>query len=91
MWRKPIEQLERRQLLSAFLEGSATIRKPGVAATGSVLLPQSQSPFVAPAANGTLQIDAVAVRDELIRFVDTWNGGQAGKLGTSGMGVYAAT
>jgi mannose/cellobiose epimerase-like protein (N-acyl-D-glucosamine 2-epimerase family) len=34
-------------------------------------------------------VDAAAVRDGLIRFVDTWNGGQLGKFGTSGMGTYS--
>jgi mannose/cellobiose epimerase-like protein (N-acyl-D-glucosamine 2-epimerase family) len=40
------------------------------------------------AAVSAAHVDASAVRGELVRFVDTWNGGQ---LGTSGMGTYAAT
>ncbi|HEX8522975.1 MAG TPA: carbohydrate-binding protein [Tepidisphaeraceae bacterium] len=35
-------------------------------------------------------VNAAVVRDQLIRFVDTWNGGQGGKFGTSGMGTYAS-
>jgi mannose/cellobiose epimerase-like protein (N-acyl-D-glucosamine 2-epimerase family) len=91
MWRRLIEQLEPRQLLSAFLEHPTTNCAPTVARE-AILATAGPSPFVdavAPAA--AVQIDAAAVRNELIRFVDTWNGGQSGKVGTSGMGAYAAT
>ena len=36
------------------------------------------------------QVDPAAARADLIRFADTWNGGQQGKLGTAGMGAYAS-
>ena len=47
--------------------------------------------LLSAAAADESHVNAAAVRDELIRFVDTWNGGQSGKTGTSGMGVYAGT
>jgi hypothetical protein len=35
--------------------------------------------------------DAAVVRDAMIHFVDTWNGGAAGASGSAGMGVYLPT
>jgi mannose/cellobiose epimerase-like protein (N-acyl-D-glucosamine 2-epimerase family) len=87
MWRQGIEQLEPRQFLSVSLERPTTAGVAVNTAPAAVLATPGAMPSVVAAP----QIDAAAVRTELIRFVDTWNGGQSGKLGTSGMGTYAAT
>src|ERR1041385_465729 len=84
----PIERLESRHLLSVSVE-SALLSDGVLPATRFAAL---AVPAAAPAAPiQTIQLDATAVRDQLIHFVDTWNGGQLGKLGTKGMGTYAAT
>src|SRR4051794_21201632 len=46
------------------------------------------------ASAASAHIDAAGVRDELIRFVDTWNGGESRQRGTSaasGTSAYAST
>jgi mannose/cellobiose epimerase-like protein (N-acyl-D-glucosamine 2-epimerase family) len=99
MWRHTIEQLESRRLLSvsverALMSGEIRPTAESPAPPASVAPAPAHAAAVAAAAAATAaapQVDAVAVRDELIRFVDTWNGGQAGRNGTSGMGVYATT
>jgi unsaturated chondroitin disaccharide hydrolase len=71
----------------------AQLSIPGVVDVGESILANRapRSARVEAAALAAVNIDAAAVRAELVHFVDTWNGGQLGKLGTSGMGVYATT
>lgn len=69
-------------------EPSTAKRAPASSALAAV----DDLPTTAQTAAATSDhVDANAVRDGLIRFVDMWNGGQLGKLGTSGMGAYAAS
>ena len=67
--------LPRARLWAARRISCRTVPRPALAAP-------------APAAAASLQVDAVAVRDELVRFVDTWNGGQAGRNGTTRGGLF---
>ena len=90
-----VEPLEPRQLLSGSA-GSAHIgEESGIEATGVVMPATAAQPVLQGAAVTSDvtsdHVDAAAVRDGLIRFVDTWNGGQLGKLGTGGMGTYSAS
>lgn len=74
-----IERLEARRLLS-FGPG----RDPPAA--------QPLDPaYVIAADNAAAHVDSAWVRAEVIRFVDTWNGGQLRELGTGGMGTYSPT
>jgi mannose/cellobiose epimerase-like protein (N-acyl-D-glucosamine 2-epimerase family) len=92
-----VEFLEARQLLSVdpspwtvvapMSDGEAS---PTASLVDSSVATVSATPVHAPLVTDD-HVDAVAVRDGLIRFVDTWNGGQSGRLGTSGMGVYVST
>jgi mannose/cellobiose epimerase-like protein (N-acyl-D-glucosamine 2-epimerase family) len=73
-----LELLEARRLLS-------------IAYNGRAMVIDGPAPQSATVVANAARVNAAAVRAELIDFVDTWNGGQSGKLGTSGMGTYAAT
>ena len=63
----------------------------GVPAPGYSIPAAVSRPVVQGAAVTSDHVDAAAVRDQLVRFVDTWNGGRLGNLGTSGMGTYSPT
>jgi mannose/cellobiose epimerase-like protein (N-acyl-D-glucosamine 2-epimerase family) len=95
MRRHSVELLEARQLLS-FDAGGWTNLQPGGSAiyvedTGSQTDSKSAvaSRLAVSAALNASALDATAVRADLVNFVDLWNGGQQGRNGTSGMGVYA--
>jgi mannose/cellobiose epimerase-like protein (N-acyl-D-glucosamine 2-epimerase family) len=36
-------------------------------------------------------VDPTSVRNDLVQFVDLWNGGTSGRSGTAGMGTYSTT
>ena len=86
------EQLESRQLLAGSVELPLVIDESmGVTPPAPLVARVAPMSSMAVTTAAAVQVDAAAVRDELIRFVDTWNGGQQGRLGTSGMGAYATT
>jgi mannose/cellobiose epimerase-like protein (N-acyl-D-glucosamine 2-epimerase family) len=90
MRRHFIEPLEPRQLLTGSVDTSHVSNATGFAPAGDVIPAAAPQAVVQAGADTSDHVDAAAVRDQLIRFVDTWNGGRLGKAGTSGMGTYAA-
>jgi hypothetical protein len=75
-----LDVLEPRRLLSTAPSVAAALAPP---LTNAVL--QLQTLLTEPIA---AHVDAAVVRADLIRFVDTWNGGQLRERGTSGMRTY---
>jgi mannose/cellobiose epimerase-like protein (N-acyl-D-glucosamine 2-epimerase family) len=89
MGRQLFERLETRRLMSGSAESLHVGGAAGLPAPAYVI--PAAAAQTAPVAAASDHVDAAAVRTELHRFVDTWNGGQAGKNGTSGMGTYSPT
>lgn len=77
-----LETLERRTLL----DGLPTSPSP------PPLSPPDAVTLAADAASAPIlgHVDVAGVRDELVRFVDTWNGGARRERGAAGAGAYAA-
>src|SRR5688500_8705494 len=93
MWHSAMERLESRQLLATCIvvDSETVVPAANPAAFRDFPSPRPVANPRARSAVRTVQVNAAAVREELVRFVDTWNGGQLGKLGASGMGTYKAT
>lgn len=77
-----VESLERRTFLSTTVPLPAPACSPA-AFDVSITSDAAAAPILG-------HVDVAGVRDELIRFVDTWNGGTRRERGTAGAGAYTA-
>jgi mannose/cellobiose epimerase-like protein (N-acyl-D-glucosamine 2-epimerase family) len=91
-----VEWLESRQLLSFTPDGWTNLQLgsgPGIYIDDTALPDGPSATAFRGAVSAALDatdLNASALRTGLVSFVDLWNGGQQGRNGTGGMGVYAA-